>query len=460
MKRVTSSLIRIGVAVLLTSCATRNAAQTAGAPAYPATPAPAYGPAVNTSASGGPFPGSPSAGLAAPAPAASWPLVFTTGASTYALYEPLCDSWDGHQLKARSAVAVQSPGQSDETFGVVTFSATTLVDKGTRTATLADIKVAGVDFPSAPGQAAKHLAGLRRELPQHAPALSLDRLEPNLNLAPPLAAKAEPLNNIPPKIIIASRPALLVYVDGPPVWRPVPGTSLERVFNARDLLLRDPSGRYYLHLFDGYLQAASLDGPWTIASQPPAGAETAENVALSSGQTDLLRGEPDAATQQPPSLKSGPAPDVFVASTPSELLTFNGQPSFVAIPGTQLLYAANTSGNVFKLLTRSAELRSALRSLVSRGFVERAVAIRARQSVAAGLCQHSRRQPEGEREGQRGGNAAGGRGAHRQQHPAKRGHTEDQPDAGPAGGRRPATGAHRRHPASLRGQQQHADHRS
>ncbi len=159
------------------------------------------------------------------------------------------------------------------------------------------------------------------------------------------------LNNTPPKIIIATRPAVLVYVDGPPAWRPVPGTSLHRAINTRVLLLQDQSGRYYLHLFDGYLQASSLQGPWTLANHAPSGSKAAEQLALDSGQTDLAQGAPDAATRKMPSLRASPIPEVFVAATPSELITFRGPPEFVPIPGTDLLYASNTSGNVFKLLT-------------------------------------------------------------------------------------------------------------
>ena len=79
-----------------------------------------------------------------------------------------------------------------------------------------------------------------------------------------------PLNNDPPTIIYSTQPALLVLVDGPPVYRPVENTAFERVFNTRALLIRDQSGTY-LHLFDGYVEAPALDGPWTVAqSRSPA----------------------------------------------------------------------------------------------------------------------------------------------------------------------------------------------
>jgi hypothetical protein len=322
MKRVIRSVVLMSIAVSISSCATRDTGQTTTAPDY----------------------------YAIAAPDVAWPLVFSSGTTTCTLFEPQSDSWDGHQLMARSAVAVQPFGQAQPTYGVVTFSAITLVDKTTRTATLADVKIASADFPSARGQTQTYLALLRQEFPRHEQTLSLDRLETSLTAAGQ-RPEAESLNNSPPKIIIATRPAVLVYIDGPPVWRPVPDTGLERVINTRMLLLKDQSSRYYLHLFDGYLQASSLDGPWAVARHPPSGAETAEKLALDSGQADLMSGEQDAATHRTPSLSTSATPDVFVVTTPGELITFSGQPEFASIPGTDLLYADNTSGNVFKLLT-------------------------------------------------------------------------------------------------------------
>jgi len=87
-----------------------------------------------------------------------------------------------------------------------------------------------------------------------------------------------------------------------------------------------------------------------VASEPPAGATTAEQEATASGQVDLMQGTPDAVTQKIPSLKNPPVPDVYVATRPTELIQLHGQPEFASIPGTDLLYAENTSGNVFKSL--------------------------------------------------------------------------------------------------------------
>ena len=335
MKRSIAPILMVAV-LGLSSCATKNAAQTGQVPIYQAS-------AGATPMASQPMEEPPSA--ASPA----WPVVFEDGGNIYTIYEPQSDSWDGHQLAARSAVAVQPGGGSQPVYGVITFNAITLVDKSTRTASLASVSVQNANFPKDSDRRG-YSDTLRRDFPNHAPAMALDTLEAGLSI-PASPSKAERLNNAPPKIVVSTHPAVLVSVDGAPAWRPVAGTQLQRVINTRALLLKDQAGRFYLHLFDGYLVSSSLDGPWKVASVPPAGADAAEKLATDSGQVDLLKGEPDATTHQTPSLKTTITPEIFVATTPSELITFTGQPEYAAIPGTDLLYASNTSGDVFKLLT-------------------------------------------------------------------------------------------------------------
>jgi hypothetical protein len=331
MKRLFVPLLSICAVVLITSRATQNFAQTTSAPYDSSAP-----PDQETA------PGSP-------AITEDWPLTFNSGGMTYSIFAPQCDSWNGHDFIGRSAVAVRVPGQSQPIYGTIGLNAITLVDKNTRTAGLADIRITSASFPTARSQTQSYLAALRG-LPQREPSLSLDRVQGSLTLTPP--AHTQRLNNTPPIILTASRPAVLVSIDGPPVWKPVPGTSLEQAINTRVLLFRDASGRYYLHLFDGYLQANSLDTRnWRVTAEIPDGAALAQEQALAAGNVDLMSGSPDTMTGREPSLSTSAIPDVFVVTTPAELITFSGAPEYVPISGTDLLYADNTSGNVFKLLT-------------------------------------------------------------------------------------------------------------
>ena len=152
----------------------------------------------------------------------------------------------------------------------------------------------------------------------------MDLLETSLAINQ-LPVRKQQVNNIPPKIIFSDQPAILVAIDGPPAYRPVPGTELERVINTHALLLKDRAGRFYLHVLDGYMEAPSLDGPWKIAGRPPAGAAVAEKLAQTSpSPVDLLAGQPDPDTGKIPSLQSATAPVIYTTTTPAELSRLTG----------------------------------------------------------------------------------------------------------------------------------------
>lgn len=280
-----------------------------------------------------------------------WPRVYVVGTTTNTVYQPQVESWDGYTLTARNAVAVQTPDRPQPTYGVMKVQAHTMVNKTDRTVDLQNVQVLSSDFPSAPDRQQQFLSDLQGSFPHQFNHISLDRLEASLSTTQAQEkSAAQPLNNTPPQIIFANRPSVLVYIDGPPAYRAVPGTYLSRVINTRVLLMKNNLGTYYLHVLNGYLFSAHLNGPWAI-SAPPAGASVAEEAARKSEAVDLLEGQPDPTTHIVPQLTADSAPNVYVSTKPAELVTFDGQPDFVPVPGTQLLYVVNTTGNVFKSLT-------------------------------------------------------------------------------------------------------------
>ena len=82
-------------------------------------------------------------------------------------------------------------------------------------------------------------------------------------------------------------------------------------------------------------------------------------------------------------------PTIVVSQAPTELIVFKGQPDFVPITGTQLLWASNTVADVF--IDTSNNNYYVLMS--GRWFrapgLERPVELRRRQRAAGGLCAHS-----------------------------------------------------------------------
>ena len=292
----------------------------------------------------------------APASAANfgWPRVVAGRATTYTIYEPQVDSWDGHQLigpqrrggPKRQSTAADLRGRSapGAHFG----------GQNQAHSFVGEHPDCWRGFSFCPSREFRTiLIHCDQTFPKQLEGLSLDRMEASLAVAQQqLKASAQPLNNTPPHIIFSTQPAILVYIDGPPVYRPVAGTELQRVINSRLLLLRDRAGQLYLHIRDGYMTSPSLEGPWVVAGGPPKGAAEAEKQALASPTpADLLDGQTDMPTNKPPSLTSATAPIIYVATSPTELILFDGQPNFLPIAGTHLLYVANTTGNVFKLLT-------------------------------------------------------------------------------------------------------------
>lgn|SRR5208283_4112885 len=107
----------------------------------------------------------------------------------------------------------------------------------------------------------------------------------------------------------------------------------------------DSSGNYYIHLFDGFVQAASLLGPWQRATVVPKGANKLAQQLAKDRVVDLMSGPADI--KKKPSLK-GAVPNVIVATTPTELIVTAGAPDWAPLEGTMLLYVKNTTGNVFK----------------------------------------------------------------------------------------------------------------
>ncbi len=278
-----------------------------------------------------------------------WPREVKTENFTYKMYQPQLDSWDGYKLKAHTAIGIESDMNPGEiSYGMAGFHVDTLVDKAARTVQLENLVIDDFSFPPEPSKDQEYLDAIQVSAPLHLKTMSLDRLEANLAvITRQKNIKTHQLDNTPPKIIFSKVPSILVYIDGNPVFYPVKGTSLDRVVNTRVLLLRDQTG-YYLHLFDGYMYAENIEGPWIAAQSLPKDIQDAEKEASSAGQVDLLSGVLDPVTNTMPSLRLPGVPKIFVSFAPAELIVTDGEPDFRPINDTNILYVANTTANVFK----------------------------------------------------------------------------------------------------------------
>ena len=282
-----------------------------------------------------------------------WPRTITSADTTLTIYQPQIEAFDGFTTRATAAVSVARTGRDAQVFGIVSVTGRTLIDKVARLVTFDNMQVVSVSFPSAPPDAAAYEALIRRTVADRTKVFSLDRLEASLELeAAKDGAASLPLNNDPPAILFSQVPAMLVYVDGAPVYQAVKGTQLQRVINTRPLVLKEPAGTHYVRVFDGWLQASALPGPWTVAKAPSRDLDAALKDAVQSGVVDLLTGKSgeDDPENPPPSLKRGQAPVLYVVTEPTELVVTDGAPNYAPLGSTRLLSVTNTTGHVFRYL--------------------------------------------------------------------------------------------------------------
>jgi hypothetical protein len=304
--------------------------QVAQAPAVQAAPAPTPAPPASTGTAADP-----------------WPRQLDLSNGTMLVYQPQVQSWKGNRLDFRSAVALlPHDGKGAETYGVIFATAMTTIDKFSRTVYMDEVSVYEIRFPTLPDNGSAYLPGVKQTLPTALGSMSLDRLQASLAASGTVDPPPVQVNNTPPAIVVRYGPALLVSIAGAPVVRSVPDTAYERVINTQALIVRPQNGGvWYLKVYDGWLSSPDITGAkWVPAYGVPAALNGLAQRLARSGVVDLLDGGPNATPK--PTLADG-APQIVVATQPTELIVFKGQPGFVTVAGTALLWASNTAADVF-----------------------------------------------------------------------------------------------------------------
>lgn len=268
----------------------------------------------------------------------AWPREFEDNSTKVDIYEPQIEKWDGTDFETRSAVAITAAGSNAPVYGVFWMKARADVDKSARIVTLNDIAVTKANFPSAPELQGEYLALIRKHASTVSKTVALDHLEASYAMSEAVKkARTVPVKNDPPRIIYSATPSLLALVDGAPVLRPMPGLDVERVINTRALIL-NVGAVFYLNASEHWYQAVDVEGPWTLAPNPPTMLEAAKQAAVASQSVDLMPSGTNAVTT---------APAIFVSTLPAELIQTEGPPNLVPIEGTDLMQIENSDNALF-----------------------------------------------------------------------------------------------------------------
>jgi len=301
-----------------------------------------------------------SAARSTPKVDAPWPREVEHGGEKVAMFQPQLEAWKGEELRAYAAISVAKKDSTDNVnhnakkdnppkYGVVWFTARTEVDKVNRQVTLDNFQITAVNFPTMKDREAEYKTFLQEKLPGKSKVIALDRLEAGLEVSDAARSdiKGVRVNNDPPRVIFTTKPSMLVLVDGPPKFKDVGGTDLQKMLNTEAVILLDTKkNKYYLNVMDGWLEATDLTaGPWSYASKIPKDMREITKAIKEKQESSA----PEGGT--PPSLKQAKKedkiPEIYVSLGPAELLVIEGPPKFERIPGLNLEYVKNTSANIF-----------------------------------------------------------------------------------------------------------------
>jgi len=266
-----------------------------------------------------------------------WPRKMVKPGGTLVIYQPQVDDWQNfNDIKWRQAFEL-TPTGGNQVVGAASFEGTTEVNMDTHTVFMFNIRVLNTYFPSQdPAASANRDQLLRLFVPQTVNA-SLDRLI--ACMPKPQSVKTVELKNDPPFIFVSYTPAILLSVDGEPVLSAISDTDLKYVVNTQWPLFFDKSkSQYYLLVDNIWLSAGDLHGPWVIVSKL---SKEFTKLPDSGRFGDVKKMVP------PPTVAHPIIPQVFYSSVPSEVILFDGHPSYTPIPGTQLVYANNTDSPIF-----------------------------------------------------------------------------------------------------------------
>ena len=313
---------------------------------------PAAAPAPKSAAAPAPTSAAPTAQPGAkPSPAAAatpvdggWPRTYNlpSGGSVL-VYQPQIASWDKQtHLVAFSAVSYRSKADDKPALGTIKIEATTQVALTDRLVNLQAMKIVEANFSTLQKEQVGEIATtIDQAIPDDDRLIALDRVLANLDKSMIVPKNVEGIKADPPNILFSKTPAVIVNLDGEPIWSPIKENDLKFAVNTNwDLFEHVPTKTYYLLNKDAWLKASDVKGPWTPAGKLP---DSFTKLPAEENWKDVKANLPGKTIQ------AAAVPRVFVSQQPGELILLTGEPRYLLVQGTELLWVSNTESDVFRM---------------------------------------------------------------------------------------------------------------
>ena len=274
-----------------------------------------------------------------------WPRAYQTPAGTkVVVYQPQVAEWAAQKhMVAYAAVGVESPGAQKPALGSIKVEADTRVALDSRLVSFSDMAITESNFPSLSKEQTREIVNeVVKAVPTDERVIALDRVLATVDKSQILPKNVEGVKADPPTIFFSQTPAVLVNIDGDPIWSPIKENDLKYAVNTNwDLFQHEPTKTFYLLHNGSWLTATDLKGAWTAAGKLPG--------SFSKLPADENWKETKAAVPGK-KLAADTLPKVFVNLTPAEMILLTGAPNYVLVDGTQnLLWVSNTESDVFRM---------------------------------------------------------------------------------------------------------------
>jgi hypothetical protein len=270
-----------------------------------------------------------------------WPRGYTTTSGAKVLvHQPQVATWtDQRHLTTLAAVAYTAAGANEPSYGTVKIESDTSVAMPERLVRFTNLAVTEATFASLSREQTRELASeLTSAIPQEQRVIALDRVLTSIDKSSLTPKPAAELKADPPVIHFSKTPAVLVNLDGKPIWSPIKGNDLKFAVNTNwDLFLDESTKTHYLRDEDTWFSAAEPTGPWQVAAAlPPSFAALPDDENWKDTKANL----PGKRTR---------AKDAIIVSTePAELIALGGEPRYEPVAGTSLLWVSNADLDIFR----------------------------------------------------------------------------------------------------------------
>ena len=153
-----------------------------------------------------------------------------------------------------------------------------------------------------------------------------------------------------PTVYVSTVPAELLTAQGSPQMKPVPNTNLLYVANSGNQIFMDTSNQEYYVLVSGrWFMAKSMNGQWQYVSGKDLPSDFAK-IPEGDAKASVLASVPNTAASQEAYIENRIPETATINRQQTQLtVTYDGNPQFQAIPGTNLQYAVNTATPVIEV---------------------------------------------------------------------------------------------------------------